>query len=84
MIQVVLGEHDISQREGSEQRFNVVRVLQHYQYQHWTFDNDIMLLKVTSWRSWDVGLELKPISDRYKYIYLYINIYIYIIYILYV
>lgn len=46
MIQVVLGEHSIIKAEGFEQKFNVSLVIRHYQYQHWSFDNDIMLVKV--------------------------------------
>lgn len=46
MIQVVLGEHSIIMDEGFEQKFNVSLVIRHYQYKHWTFDNDIMLIKV--------------------------------------
>lgn len=46
MIQVVLGEHNIIMEEGFEQKFNVSLVIRHYQYKHWTFDNDIMLIKV--------------------------------------
>lgn len=46
MMQVVLGEHSIMKVEGFEQRFNVSLVIRHYQYKHWSFDNDIMLIKV--------------------------------------
>lgn len=46
MMQVVLGEHSIVKVEGFEQRFNVSLVIRHYQYRHWSFDNDIMLIKV--------------------------------------
>ncbi|XP_037622921.1 trypsin-3-like [Sebastes umbrosus] len=46
MIKVVLGEHQIGKNDGSEQRFTVSLVIRHYQYQHWTFNNDIMLLKL--------------------------------------
>lgn len=45
-MQVVLGEHSIVKAEGFEQRFNVSLVIRHYQYRHWSFDNDIMLIKV--------------------------------------
>lgn len=46
MMQVVLGEHSIVKVEGFEQRFNVSLVIRHYLYKHWSFDNDIMLIKV--------------------------------------
>uniref|UniRef100_A0A3B4T3H1 trypsin n=1 Tax=Seriola dumerili TaxID=41447 RepID=A0A3B4T3H1_SERDU len=50
LIKVVLSEHSITKVEGYEQIFNVSLVIRHYQYQHWTFDNDIMLLKVRAGR----------------------------------
>lgn len=43
---MVLGDHDITKQEGPEQRFKVALVISHSQYKYWTFDNDIMLLKV--------------------------------------
>ncbi|KAG8007517.1 Anionic trypsin [Nibea albiflora] len=46
MIQVVLSEHNLQKREGNEQVFKVSAVIRHYQYQHWSFDNDIMMLKL--------------------------------------
>lgn len=46
MIQVILNEHSIVRVEGFEQKFNVSLVVRHYLYKYWTFDNDIMLLKV--------------------------------------
>ncbi|XP_039654443.1 anionic trypsin-like [Perca fluviatilis] len=46
LIQVALGEHNIIEVEGFEQRFNVSLVVKHYEYQPWIFDNDIMLLKL--------------------------------------
>ncbi|XP_068455076.1 trypsin-3-like [Clinocottus analis] len=58
LIQVVLGEHDLTREEGTEQRFGVALVLRHYQYQHWTFDNDIMLLKLD--RPADTGPSVEP------------------------
>ncbi|KAK5872755.1 hypothetical protein PBY51_013428 [Eleginops maclovinus] len=45
-IQVVLGEHSFNTEEGTEQRFSASLVIRHYQYNHWTFDNDIMLIKL--------------------------------------
>ncbi|TKS70848.1 Trypsin-1 [Collichthys lucidus] len=46
MIKVVLSEHNLQRNEGHEQVFSVSAVIRHYQYQHWSFDNDIMLLKL--------------------------------------
>ncbi|XP_042355712.1 anionic trypsin-1-like [Plectropomus leopardus] len=45
-IKVVLSEHNIHRVEGFEQTFTVSLVLRHFQYQPWTFDNDIMMLKL--------------------------------------
>lgn len=47
LIRVVLSEHDFSKKEGYEQVFNVSKVLVNYLYNYRTFDNDIMLLKVS-------------------------------------
>ncbi len=61
MIQVVLGEHNIKWVEGFEQKFNVSLIIRHFQYKHWTFDNDIMLLKVRDHQDifcWDIYLIL--------------------------
>ncbi|CAJ1051636.1 trypsin-like [Xyrichtys novacula] len=46
MIKVVLNDHNIVKVDGFEQVFNVTVIVRHYQYQAWTFDNDIMLLKL--------------------------------------
>lgn len=47
MIKVVLSEHDLFKKEGVEQVFNVSRTLVYYLYNYRTYDNDIMLLKVS-------------------------------------
>ncbi|KAF7657863.1 hypothetical protein LDENG_00021400 [Lucifuga dentata] len=46
MITVVLSDHNIKKWDGSEQYFNVTKIIKHNGYRHWTFDNDIMLLKL--------------------------------------
>ncbi|XP_073731993.1 uncharacterized protein [Misgurnus anguillicaudatus] len=46
LIRVVLGEHDLSIKEGFEQVFNVSKVLVYYMYNYRTFDSDLMLLKL--------------------------------------
>ncbi|XP_054473498.1 trypsin-3-like [Anoplopoma fimbria] len=65
LIQVVLGEHDITKEEGPEQRFNVDLVVRHYQYQYWNLDNDIMLLKLDRPANIDATVELAslPVPD---------------------
>lgn len=46
MMKVVLGEHSINTMEGFEQIFSVSAIIQHYNYKPWSFNNDIMLIKV--------------------------------------
>ncbi|KAM9813463.1 trypsin-2 [Neosynchiropus ocellatus] len=46
LIQVVLSEHNVYEEEGVEQRFDVIRIFKHRRYMYWSFDNDIMLLKL--------------------------------------
>lgn len=46
MMKVVLGEHSIKTKEGFEQIFSVSVIIQHYNYKPWSFNNDIMLIKV--------------------------------------
>ncbi|XP_075870298.1 anionic trypsin-like [Nelusetta ayraudi] len=60
MMQVVLGEHSIVKVEGFEQRFNVSLVIRHYQYRHWSFDNDIMLIKLD--RPAVINARVEPVS----------------------
>ncbi|XP_061899758.1 trypsin [Entelurus aequoreus] len=46
MIKVVLSELHLTGKEGVEQRFNVSVIVTHPDFLHWTFDNDIMMLKL--------------------------------------
>lgn len=46
MMKVVLGEHNIDTTEGFEQIFSVSGIIRHYNYKTWSFNNDIMLIKV--------------------------------------
>ncbi|XP_063065560.1 trypsin I-P1-like [Engraulis encrasicolus] len=47
LIQIVLSEHSLAEVEGVEQVFNVSRIYVHYQYNYRTFNNDIMLIKLS-------------------------------------
>ncbi|XP_043935331.1 cationic trypsin-3-like [Protopterus annectens] len=47
-IQVRLGEHNIDVSEGTEQFINSERVIRHPNYNSWTIDNDIMLIKLAT------------------------------------
>lgn len=47
VMKVVLSEHNLQTEEGFEQVFNVSRIFVH-NFKYKTFDNDIMLIKVSS------------------------------------
>uniref|UniRef100_A0A8C8SB09 Peptidase S1 domain-containing protein n=1 Tax=Pelusios castaneus TaxID=367368 RepID=A0A8C8SB09_9SAUR len=47
-LQVRLGEHDLSVREGTEQFISSAKVIRHPNYSSRTLDNDIMLIKLAS------------------------------------
>ncbi|XP_053706131.1 trypsin-like isoform X1 [Synchiropus splendidus] len=47
LMRVVLGEHNLKKKEGYEQIFNVSKIFVHFNYQYKTFDNDIMLIKLS-------------------------------------
>ncbi|XP_003791604.1 anionic trypsin-like [Otolemur garnettii] len=47
-FQVRLGEHNIKVPEGKEQVINSAKVIRHPNYDIWTMDNDIMLIKLAS------------------------------------
>ncbi|MCJ8743778.1 hypothetical protein PDJAM_G00098100 [Pangasius djambal] len=46
-VEVRLGEHNIQINEGTEQFISSSRVLRHPNYDSWTIDNDIMLIKLS-------------------------------------
>ncbi|XP_028678971.1 trypsin-1-like [Erpetoichthys calabaricus] len=46
-IEVRLGEHDITYSEGTEQFISSVRVIRHPNYNPYTIDNDVMLIKLS-------------------------------------
>uniref|UniRef100_A0A8C5Q209 Peptidase S1 domain-containing protein n=1 Tax=Leptobrachium leishanense TaxID=445787 RepID=A0A8C5Q209_9ANUR len=48
IVQVRLGEHNIEVLEGTEQSINSAKSIRHPDYDSWTLDNDIMLLKLAS------------------------------------
>ncbi|XP_076851366.1 trypsin-3-like isoform X2 [Brachyhypopomus gauderio] len=45
LITVVMGAHDLTKWEGTEQVFSITKSLVYYLYNYRTFDGDIMLLK---------------------------------------
>lgn len=46
-MKVVLSEHNLEVTEGFEQVFNVSMIYIN-KFNYWTFDNDIMLIKVSA------------------------------------
>ncbi|XP_068171912.1 trypsin-like [Antennarius striatus] len=46
LLQLVLSEHDLSLDEGFEQKFKASLIIKHYRYRSWSFNNDIMLIKL--------------------------------------
>uniref|UniRef100_A0A3B3S109 trypsin n=1 Tax=Paramormyrops kingsleyae TaxID=1676925 RepID=A0A3B3S109_9TELE len=47
LIKVVLSEHSFSKEEGFEQELNVTKIFVHFNYNYKTFNNDIMLIKLS-------------------------------------
>ncbi|XP_049749473.1 cationic trypsin-3-like [Elephas maximus indicus] len=47
-IQVRLGEHNIEVLEGNEQFINAAKIIRHPNYNSGTYDNDILLIKLSS------------------------------------
>ncbi|KAJ0066037.1 hypothetical protein NL108_001261, partial [Boleophthalmus pectinirostris] len=47
-IEVRLGEHNIAVNEGTEQFISSSKVIKHPNYDSYTLDNDIMLIKLSS------------------------------------
>lgn len=47
LMKVVLSEHNLEVTEGFEQVYNVSKIYIN-KFNYWTFDNDIMLIKVSA------------------------------------
>ncbi len=47
-VTVVLGDHDRTRPEGSEQQFAVIQVVAHEAFNDWTNDNDLALLQLAT------------------------------------
>nr|XP_056702891.1 trypsin-like [Euleptes europaea] len=63
-MNVRLGEHNLRYWEGAEQIRDVVRAIQHPQYNPRTFDNDIMLLKLD--RPVPVNQNMRPLRLPFR------------------
>ncbi|XP_076132174.1 trypsin-3 isoform X1 [Alosa pseudoharengus] len=48
LIQVVLSEHSLASEEGFEQVFDVEKIFVHYNYNYKIYNNDIMLIKLST------------------------------------
>ncbi|KAL4658479.1 trypsin-like [Arapaima gigas] len=60
LIKVVLSEHSLTKEEGFEQEYNVSRTIVHYNYNFRTFNNDIMLLKLS--RPANLNANVQPVA----------------------
>jgi hypothetical protein len=47
-LQIRLGEHNTDVTEGNEQFINAAKIIKHPKYNKFTYDNDIMLIKLKS------------------------------------
>uniref|UniRef100_A0A672ZX25 trypsin n=1 Tax=Sphaeramia orbicularis TaxID=375764 RepID=A0A672ZX25_9TELE len=63
LVQVALGKHKIFEKEENEQIFNVTLIIKHHNYRPWTFDSDIMLLKLSRPANLTNGVGLAPLPD---------------------
>ncbi|KAM6982325.1 trypsin-3 [Tautogolabrus adspersus] len=63
LITVVLCEHNLNKNEGFEQVFNVSQIFVH-SYNHRTFNNDIMLLKLSRPAQLNQWVQPVPLPDQ--------------------
>ncbi|XP_055045456.2 trypsin-3 [Misgurnus anguillicaudatus] len=63
VIQVVLSEHNLSKEEGVEQVLNVSKIYSHFAYNPKTFNNDILLIKLSVPAQLNVYVQPAPLPD---------------------
>ncbi|XP_055747700.1 trypsin I-P1-like [Salvelinus fontinalis] len=63
LIQVVLSEHSLVEEEGFEQVFNISKILVHYSYNYKTFNNDIMLIKLSEPAKLNAYVQPAPLPE---------------------
>ncbi|XP_069057971.1 anionic trypsin-2-like [Pleurodeles waltl] len=63
-IQVRLGEYNIEVIKGDEVFINSAKVIRHPRYNSWTFDNDIMLIKLSSPATFSACIKSIPLPTR--------------------
>ncbi|KAJ8360621.1 hypothetical protein SKAU_G00171460 [Synaphobranchus kaupii] len=66
LIKVVLSEHNLSKKEGFEQEFSVSRILVYRNYDHTTFNNDIMLIKLVRPARLNANIQPARLPDDYS------------------
>ncbi|XP_058024117.1 serine protease 1-like [Ahaetulla prasina] len=62
-MDVILGEHNIMEDEGSEQIKKPAKIIVHPDYNSWYLDNDIMLIKLESPVTIDASVSPIPLSN---------------------
>ncbi|XP_010899920.1 trypsin [Esox lucius] len=63
LIQVVLSEHSLEVNEGFEQVINVSKIIVHNSYNYKTFNNDIMLIKLSDPAHLNANVQPAPVAD---------------------
>uniref|UniRef100_A0A3Q2ZMU0 trypsin n=1 Tax=Kryptolebias marmoratus TaxID=37003 RepID=A0A3Q2ZMU0_KRYMA len=63
MMLVVLSEHNLEETEGFEQVFNVSKIYVH-NYNHGTYDNDIMLIKLSQPAQLNANVQPVSLPDK--------------------
>ncbi|KAM5132225.1 uncharacterized protein ACMZJ9_019033 [Mantella aurantiaca] len=68
-IQIVLGDHNRQENEGTEQYRHAVKICSHRNFNHRTYDSDVMLLKLNSPANIDdyvttIPLPTEPVADN--------------------
>ncbi|KAL2091110.1 hypothetical protein ACEWY4_013373 [Coilia grayii] len=64
LIKVVLSEHDLNRKEGFEVVSNVSKIIVYYRYSYYTFDNDIMLVKLERPVQLNANIQVAPLPNE--------------------
>ncbi|XP_030624970.1 trypsin [Chanos chanos] len=64
LIKVVLSEHSLETEEGFEQVLNVSRIYVHFNYNYRTFNNDIMLMKLSEPAQMNANVQPATLPDE--------------------
>ncbi|KAJ8016916.1 hypothetical protein DPEC_G00012310 [Dallia pectoralis] len=63
LIQVILSEHNLAVDEGFEQVINVSKIIVHFNYNYKTFNNDIMLIKLSEPARINANVQPAQVAD---------------------